>query len=160
MSQEDDIKELTNQLNLLRLQRNQIAKKEERVYEKLRQLVFEPSAATAVKTEEGETHVKSEEFESDSDEDDGWYGKPKPKFIEIKRETKLEHGDTVYIQNDNKITHFEEKSGISKYHRYGIFEKRVETKKGDKVYFRTLTGKTLWRLTKNLYKVTNPNYNE
>lgn len=157
MNHEEEIKELTNQLNLLRLQRRHLEKKEDKVYEKLRQVVFQaPTTAAAVKTEEGEAFFKVEEEESDSGEDDGWHQKPRPKFINIEENTKLEHGDTVYIKHDNKISHFKEKHGVSKYHRYGLFEKL----KGEKVFFRTLNNKSLWRLKKNLFKVINPNYNE
>ena len=152
---EEQVKEVTNQLNLLRLQRRNLEKKEDKVYEKLRELVFQPTPTTGVKTEDEQGFAKAEEFESESAGDDDWQ-QPKPVYINIDDGVKLEEGDTVYIKHDNKITHFKEKKGISKYHRFGLFEKQ----KGDKVYFRSLTDKRLWRLKTNLFKVINPNYNE
>ena len=159
MSNRDDrIKELTNRLNHLRLQRKELAKKERVVYRELKVIVFgsAPARNTAVPDE-----IRSGESESEESNSDGETNPPPLKEKAINSEAdlnltplearkKLKKGQALFITNE--ITHFREKNGErSIQHRLGKFYK--ETFKG-RVYIETRSGDRPWRLRKNLKSAT------
>ena len=159
MSNRDDrIKELTNRLNYLRLQRKELAKKEKVVYKELKVLVFgsAPARNTALPNE-----VKSGESESEESDSDGDPNPPPLKEKAINKEgdlnltvldpkKKFKKGEALYITND--ISHFRERNGKrSIEHRLGKFHKETF---GGRVYLDTRSGDRPWRLRKNLKSAT------
>ena len=159
MSNRDDrIKELTNRLNHLRLQRKELAKKERVVYRELKVIVFgsAPARNTAVPDE-----VRSGESESEESNSDGETNPPPLKEKAINSEAdlnltplevkkKLKKGQALFITNE--ITHFRESNGErSIQHRLGKFYKETF---GGRVYIETRSGDRPWRLRKNLKSAT------
>ena len=190
MNDNNDVKELVNRLNLLRLQRRELAQEEAEVYEELRTRVFVPTAAIPdqVTSEgfeegsEGELSVpaliqREEEEETDETEaiaatnhlrNRSRTGVPSRQVADgrepiVHREprhphTRIQLGDinSVHLQKGtrvfiiNEISHYQELTGESVYHRRGTVTKVTVT---GRVYLRTDSGDLVWRKRKNLKAV-------
>ena len=159
MSNRDDrVKELTNRLNHLRLERKSLAKKEQVVYHELRTVVFgsaparntniAPPIPDQVKSEQSSG---SEGEGSNSDKEQP----PRPlrkvttendfSLAPIGTNQKLRTGQRLYITN--KITHFREKRGQkSVNHRLARFDREVR----GRVWVTTRSEHVVWRGRSNL----------
>ena len=167
MSNRDDrIKELTNRLNHLRLQRREIARKEQAVYHELRIVVFGPAPPrnTAIANQlPAPDQVRSGIDEgSENEVSNSDTEAPPPPLIEAPIETEgdldllpigpkehLRTGQPIYIIND--ISHYQEICVRSIPHRLGKFVKETF---GGRVHIKTRSGHSTWRQRKNLNKVT------
>ena len=159
MSTRDDrIKEITNRLNHLRLQRKELGKKEKVVYRELRVIIFGSAPARNTATPD---EVRSADSDSEESNSDGDPNPPplKEKVIDTEEDLqlsalepkkKLKIGQALYITND--ISHFRERDGKrSIQHRLGKFRKETF---GGRVYIETRSGDRPWRLRKNLKSAT------
>jgi hypothetical protein len=147
----DRVKELTERLNYLRLQRREIAKKERIIHNQLSAAVSEPTQAGPVRNSATPNESKK----------DGNTNRSPSKETPIKNEKglqlktlepdkKLKKGETLYIVNE--ISHFRERNGgKSIQHRLGEFCKETPT---GRIYIVTRSGNRVWRLRKNLKLVT------
>ena len=167
MSNRDDkIKELTNRLNHLRLQRREIARKEQGVYHQLRIVVFGPApprnTAAAVQAPLPD-EVRSGDSEGSENElsNSDTEASPPP-LVETPIETEadldllpigprehLRKGQPIYIVNS--ISHYREIGTRSIEHRLGKFVKETF---GGRVHIKTRSGHSTWRQRKNLNKAT------
>ena len=137
--------DLINRLNLLRLQRRQLAIEEATVYRQLRTIVFGNQGGLVPE------FFKSEEEQVSDDLSNNVEGVLETAAIEADEEVILSDielgvGARVYISN--KITHFKETDGESKSHRLGTVTK-VNNLNG-RVYLDTDSGHRVWRKRKNL----------
>ena len=139
------LSDLINRLNLLRLQRRQLAIEEAGVYRQLRSIVFGNQGGLVPE------FIKSEEEQVSEDLSNNVGEAQETAAIEADEEVILSDielgvGARVYISN--KITHFKETDGESKSHRLGTV-KKVNNLNG-RVYLDTGSGHRVWRKRKNL----------
>ena len=134
--------DLINRLNLLRLQRRQLAIEEATVYRQLRTIVFGNQGGLVPE------FIKSEEEQVSDDLSNKVLETAAIEADEevILSDIELGVGARVYISN--KITHFKETDGESKSHRLGTVTK-VNNLNG-RVYLDTDSGHRVWRKRKNL----------
>jgi hypothetical protein len=152
MSDRDDrIKELTERLNYLRLERREIAKKERVIHNQLRVAVSESTQAVPVRNT-----ATPKESKKDGDTNRSPLKQRRIKSEEelqlktLEPDKKLKKGETLYIANE--ISHFRERNGgKSIQHRLGEFYKETST---GRIYIETRSGDRPWRLRKNLKLAT------
>ena len=136
--------DLINRLNLLHLQRRQLAIEEATVYRQLRTIVFGNQGGLVPE------FIKSEEEQVDDLSNNGEEAL-ETSAVETDREiilSDIELGVGARVYVSNKITHFKETSGESKSHRLGTV-KKVNNLNG-RVYLDTDSGHRIWRKRKNL----------
>ena len=133
-----------NRLNLLRLQRRQLAIEEATVYRQLRTAVFGNQGRLVpefIKSEEEQVDDLSNDVEEALE----------TTTVKADKEVVLSEidfgvGARVYVSN--KITHFKETNGESRRHRL-FTVKKINSLNG-RVYLDTDSGQRIWRKKKNI----------